>query len=83
MATVRRLTFAEAWRLGLHEQERKRLLHGHGPPVFHGQAIPKMILVGHGLEQVDAGLMLQGDVALQLGQNLFLQFAHVRWRSSK
>ena len=34
-----------------------------------------MILVGHGLEQVHAGLMLQGDVAFQLGQNLFLEFA--------
>jgi len=47
--------------LGLHKQEGKRLLHGHGPPVFHREAIPEMILIGHGLQQVDAGLMLQGE----------------------
>jgi len=35
-----------------------------------------MILIGHGLEQVDAGLMLQGDVAFELRQNLLFQFAH-------
>ncbi len=34
-----------------------------------------MILVGHGVEQVHAGLMLQRDVAFQFGQNLLLEFA--------
>src|SRR6267378_6997251 len=34
-----------------------------------------MVLVGHGLEQVHAGLMLQSDVAFELRQNLLLQFA--------
>src|SRR5258708_11386855 len=35
-----------------------------------------MILVGHGVEQVHAGLVLQTDVALQLRQYLLFQFAH-------
>ena len=35
-----------------------------------------MILVGHGLEQIHTGLVLQGDVAFQLRQHLLLQFAH-------
>ena len=35
-----------------------------------------MILIGHGLEQVNAGLMLQGNVAFQFGQNLFLELAY-------
>jgi len=42
-----------------------------------------MILIGHGLQQVDAGLMLQGEVAFQLRQNMALQFAHGGWRSSR
>ncbi len=35
-----------------------------------------MILIGHSLEQVHAGLMLQRNVPFQVRQNLFLQFAH-------
>src|SRR5437016_6419273 len=62
--------------LGLHKQDGERLLHGHSPPVFHGEAIPEMILVGHGLEQVHAGLMLQGDVALQFREELLLELAY-------
>ena len=62
--------------LGFHEQDGKRFLHGHGPPVFHGQAIPEMILVGDGLEQIHAGLVLQGDVAVQLREQVLLQFAN-------
>ena len=50
--------------LGLHEQERKGLLHGHRAAIFHGEAIPEMIQVGHGMQEVDAGLMLQVDVSL-------------------
>ena len=62
--------------LALRKQERKRPLHGHCAAVLHGDAIPEMILIGHGLQQVDAGLMLQGDVAFQLRQQVLLQFAH-------
>ena len=32
-----------------------------------------MILVRHGVEQIHAGLMLQRNVALQLGKELLLQ----------
>src|SRR5258708_4298076 len=35
-----------------------------------------MIEVGHGLQQVHAGLMAQFDVAFQLGKQMLLQFAH-------
>src|SRR6266849_9557643 len=35
-----------------------------------------MILIGHGVQQVHAGLLLQGEVALQLRQYLLLELAH-------
>src|SRR5579883_1045527 len=44
-----------------------------GAAEFHAQAIPEMVLVGHGSQQISAGLELQGDVALEFLQKTLLE----------
>src|SRR5207237_2401334 len=53
-----------------------RFLHGHGTAEFHRQAVPEMVPVGHGLEQIHAGLVLQGYVAFHFRQQLLLELEH-------
>src|SRR5713226_9632981 len=60
---------------GADEQQSEIFLHGHGAAILHGEAIPEMVDVRHGLEQVGAGLQAQLDIALKLFQNLLLELA--------
>jgi hypothetical protein len=61
--------------LGLDDQQGEIALHGHRAAILHGEAIPEMIDVRHGVEQVGAGLQAEFDIALELFENLLLELA--------
>src|ERR1700731_1836939 len=61
--------------LGANQQQSEIFLHGHGAAIFHGKAIPEMVDVRHGMQQVGAGLQAQLDVALEFFENLLLELA--------
>ncbi len=61
--------------LGLDEQQGEGTLHGHGAAIVHGEAVPEMIDVRHGLQQIGAGLQAQLDIALELFEDLLLELA--------
>ena len=48
----------------------------NGAAILHGEAIPEMVDVRHGLEEVGAGLQAQLDIALELFEDLLLELAH-------
>jgi hypothetical protein len=45
-----------------------------GAAKFHGEPVPEVIPVGHGFQEICAGLNLQFDVALEFGEKLLLDF---------
>jgi len=59
--------------LGLGEDQGESLLHGHGAAELHGQAIPKVIVIGHGLKQIGARLNLESEVAFKLGEEMLFE----------
>ncbi len=62
-------------KLGLDDKQGEIALHGHGAAILHGEAIPEMVDVRHGVEQVGAGLQAKFDIALELFEDLLLEFA--------
>lgn len=60
-------------RVRLGEHHRKGLLHAKRPAKFHAEAIPEVILIRHGVEQVRAGLDLEGNVTLEFGEQVLLE----------
>jgi hypothetical protein len=60
--------------LRFDKDERKIFFHAVGAAKFHGEAIPEVILVGHGFQEIRAGLNLQFDVALEFRERLLFDF---------
>jgi hypothetical protein len=58
---------------GLDQQEGEIFLHGHRTAIFHGEAIPEMVDVRHGVQQVGASLQAEFDIAFELFENLLFE----------
>ena len=61
--------------LGLDDEQGEIALHGHGAAILHGEAIPEMVDVRHGVKQVGTGLQAEFDIALELFENLRFELA--------